>query len=69
MFFLYNFHIKNIQAIIIQTIKNVLYLLPQSILLYIALRALAKPLAKFGLINNKIAENVELFWQNRSKFI
>ena len=41
--------------------KNVLYLLPQSILLYIVLKALAKPLAKFGLLNDKIAENVELF--------
>ena len=41
--------------------KNTLYLLPQSILLFIVLKALAKPLAKFGLLHDKIAENVELF--------
>jgi hypothetical protein len=33
------------------------------------LKALAKPLAKFGLLNDKIAENVELFWQKWLKFI
>ena len=41
--------------------KNLIYLLPQSILLYICLKGLVKPLARFGLVNNKIAENVTLF--------
>ena len=60
---IYNLDAEAIKTYVLLTTlpKNVLYLLPQSILLYIALRALAKPLAKFGLINNKIAENVELF--------
>ena len=60
---IYNLDAEAIKTYVLLTTlpKNVLYLLPQSILLYILLRALAKPLAKFGLINNKIAENVELF--------
>ena len=41
--------------------KNVLYLLPQSILLFLVLKALSKPLANFGLIDKKISENVGLF--------
>ena len=41
--------------------KNIIYLLPQSILLFIVFKMIAKPLARFGLIDNKIANNVELF--------
>ena len=41
--------------------KNIIYLLPQSILLFIVFKMIAKPLSKFGLINDKIASNVELF--------
>lgn len=41
--------------------KNILYLLPQSILLFIVFKMIAKPLARFGLIDDKIANNVELF--------
>lgn len=41
--------------------KNILYLLPQSILLYILFRLLAKPLAKFNLIDDRISESVSLF--------
>lgn len=41
--------------------KNVLYLLPQSLLLFIVFKALSKPLASFGLIENAISENVKLF--------
>lgn len=41
--------------------KNIIYLLPQSILLFLVFKMIAKPLARFGLIDNKIADNVELF--------
>ena len=41
--------------------KNIIYLLPQSILLFIVFKFIAKPLARFGLIDDKIANNVELF--------
>lgn len=41
--------------------KNVLYLLPQSLLLFIVFKALSKPLASFGLIENAVSENVKLF--------
>ena len=36
-------------------------ILPQSILLFIVFKFIAKPLARFGLIDDKIANNVELF--------
>ncbi len=41
--------------------KNILYLLPQSILLYLLFKLLAKPLAKFNLIDDRISESVSLF--------
>lgn len=41
--------------------KNVLYLLPQSLLLFIVFKAVSKPLASFGLIENVVSENVKLF--------
>lgn len=41
--------------------KNVLYLLPQSILLFIVFKLLSKPLASFQLIDEKIAQNITLF--------
>lgn len=41
--------------------KNLLYLLPQSILLYVLFRALAVPLSHFGLIDCTISQNVSLF--------
>ncbi len=41
--------------------KNVLYLLPQSILLFLVIKALSKPLTSFGLIDQKISENIGLF--------
>lgn len=41
--------------------KNVLYLLPQSILIFILFKFLAKPLASFNLIDHLIADNVTLF--------
>lgn len=41
--------------------KNVLYLLPQSILLFVLFKFLSKPLASFNLIDMKISENVSLF--------
>lgn len=60
---IYNLDIEAIKLYIFLTAlpKNVLYLLPQSILLYLILKVLAKPLSKFDLLSNKIAENVELF--------
>lgn len=41
--------------------KNVLYLLPQSILLFLFFKAICKPLASFGLIEEKVSQNVKLF--------
>lgn len=41
--------------------KNVLYLLPQSLLLFIVFKAVSKPLASYGLIENAVSENVKLF--------
>lgn len=41
--------------------KNILYLLPQSIVLFIFFKAVSKPLASFGLIDEKIKENIRLF--------
>ncbi len=41
--------------------KNILYLLPQSILLFVFFKALARPLAAFGLIDQRISENIRLF--------
>ena len=41
--------------------KNIIYLLPQSILLFIVFKMIEKTLARFGLIDDKIANNVELF--------
>lgn len=41
--------------------KNIIYLIPQSIFLYIFFRFAIKPLAIFGLIDNQIGENVKLF--------
>ncbi len=40
--------------------KNLLYLLPQSILLYIILRVICRPLAHYGLIDERIGENVSI---------
>lgn len=41
--------------------KNILYLLPQSILLFVLFKLLSKPLAAFHLIDEKIAQNITLF--------
>lgn len=41
--------------------KNILYLLPQSILLFIFFKAVSRPLASFGFIDVKIKENIRLF--------
>lgn len=41
--------------------KNILYLLPQSILLYLLFRALAVPLTRFGLIEEEIGKHITLF--------
>lgn len=41
--------------------KNILYLLPQSILLFILFKAISKPLASFGLIDQKVSDNIHLF--------
>lgn len=40
--------------------KNLVYLLPQSILLYIVLKAVARPLSSFGLIDERIRNNISL---------
>lgn len=41
--------------------KNILYLLPQSILLFLVFKVLSKPLVSFQLIDEKIARNITLF--------
>lgn len=41
--------------------KNIIYLLPQSILLYIVFKALSKPLMAFNLLDRRIGENISLF--------
>lgn len=46
---------------IISLPKNLLFLLPQSILLFIVLKAMTRPLYAFGLIDLKVKENVTVF--------
>lgn len=41
--------------------KNLIYLLPQSLFLFIFFKFIAKPLTIFGLIDNEIGENVKIF--------
>ena len=41
--------------------KNIVYLLPQSIVLFVILKALARPLSSFGLVDAKITDNITLF--------
>lgn len=41
--------------------KNILYLLPQSILLFIFFKAISKPLVAFNLIDSKVSESIRLF--------
>lgn len=41
--------------------KNILYLLPQSILLFIFFKAISKPLVSFNLIDSKVNETIRLF--------
>ena len=40
--------------------KNLVYLLPQAILLFLFLKICAKPIGAFGLIDERIAENVSI---------
>lgn len=47
-------------VIVIALPKNLVYLLPQSILLYIVLKAVCRPIAAFGLIDERIGENVSI---------
>lgn len=41
--------------------KNIIYLLPQSIVLFLVFKALLKPLRQFGLVSDEVSENVTLF--------
>ena len=41
--------------------KNILYLLPQSILLFIVLKAMARPLCQLNLIDERIKDHVTIF--------
>ena len=41
--------------------KNLIYLLPQTILLFIVLKAMTRPLSAFGLIDMRVREYVTLF--------
>ncbi len=46
---------------IISLPKNLIYLLPQTILLFIVLKAMTRPLSAFGLIDMRVREHVTLF--------
>lgn len=46
---------------IISLPKNLIYLLPQTILLFIVLRAMTRPFAAFGLIDQRVRDHVTLF--------
>ncbi|MBO5711276.1 MAG: folate family ECF transporter S component [Acholeplasmatales bacterium] len=41
--------------------KNIIYLLPQSIILFLIIKALGKPLSSFSLVDEKITDNITLF--------
>lgn len=41
--------------------KNLLYLLPQTIVLYLVLKFLARPLARVNLVSEEVANNITLF--------
>ena len=41
--------------------KNIIYLLPQSIVLFLVFKALLKPLNRFNLVDYRISDNVTLF--------
>ena len=41
--------------------KNLIYLLPQSILLFVVLKAMARPLSAFGLIDMKVKKHITIF--------
>jgi len=60
---IYNLSIDETLAYLILTSlpKNIIYLLPQSILLYVVLKSLGKVLARFGYIDDKIGDNISLF--------
>lgn len=60
---LYDLNQEALQAYFLLTAlpKNVLYLLPQSILLYLVIKALRFPLCRFGLLDEEIAQNISLF--------
>ena len=40
--------------------KNIIYLLPQSIVLYIIIKAMAGPLKMFNLLDEEIADNITI---------
>ena len=41
--------------------KNLLYLIPQSLVLYFVIKSVSIPLSKMGLIDSEIAENISFF--------
>lgn len=47
--------------LVISLPKNILYLLPQSILLFVVLKAMARPLSAFGLIDSRIKDHITIF--------
>ena len=40
--------------------KNLVYLIPQSILMFILLKALSKPFKGMGILNEQIADNITI---------
>lgn len=55
-----NFEAFQTYILFISLPKNLVYLLPQSILLYFILKASARPISSFGLIDSRIGENVSI---------
>ena len=58
----FSFDVYVTYTLIISLPKNLLYLLPQSILLYIVIKVVLKPICAYGLVDLKIKENISLLW-------
>jgi len=55
-----NFEAMMTYMLFISLPKNLIYLIPQSIILYVILKAVARPLSACGIIDQKIGENITL---------
>ena len=61
--FIFNLNLNQTMTYLLTTSlpKNLVYLLPQSIVLFIVLKAILRPVAAFRLADDKIAKTVSLF--------